>query len=41
MIDPEKKKDWIRTGLLVAFFMILALMVLNYVIDSAMAPKPN
>ncbi len=36
MIDPETKKEWVRTGMLAGFFLFLALMMLNMMINSAM-----
>ena len=39
-MDQDKKKEFIRTGLITAFFVILALVMLNMVIGNSMDVKP-
>lgn len=37
-MDPDKKKDYIKTGLIAGFFLIFALVLLNMLIGNAMSP---
>ena len=37
-MNPDKKKDYIKTGLIAGFFLILALVLLDMLIGSAMSP---
>lgn len=39
-MDKDRKKDLIRTALIVAGFMLFGLAVLNILIGNAMSPEP-
>lgn len=42
MIEPEKKKEWIKTGLLALAFIIVALVALTMMIgDPNAMPEPT
>ena len=39
-MDSEKKRDWIKTAVIVVFFMVVAVVVLNIFIGASMEPLP-
>jgi len=39
-MDRRSKKDFVRTAIIAAFFLIIAFVLLNYVIGNAMDPEP-